>query len=292
MTKSQNAAEHNPNAPLTLVLTANGKTGRRVAERLEARGLPVRRGSRSAAIPFDWDAPETWEPALEGVRRVYLVFTPDLAVPAAPPAIRAFTQLAATVGVERIVLLSGRGEEEAQRCERIVQQSGIPWTVVRASWFNQNFDESFFHDLVMSGTVALPTGTVAEPFIDANDIADVAVAALTEVGHEGEVYEVTGPELLTFPEVIGILAEASGRPIRFEAVSRETFLADLEGAGLPPAYIELVDYLFTHVLDGRNAQLADGVRRALGREPKSFAAYARDVAATGAWDPAAHAAEA
>ena len=172
-------------AGLTLVLAATGKTGRRVADRLEAQGRPVRRGSRSAAIPFDWDDATTWAPALEGVEAAYVVYIPDLAVPAAPPAIRAFTELALEAGVRRLVLLSGRGEEEAQRCERIVQESGLDWTIVRASWFAQNFSEGAFHDLVLAGEVALPAGDVQEPFIDVDDIADVVVAALTEYGHVG-----------------------------------------------------------------------------------------------------------
>ena len=112
---------------LTLVLTASGKTGRRVAERLEARGVPIRRGSRSGEIPFDWNDPATWEPALDGVKAAYVVYTPDLAVPAAPPAIRDFTKAPYGASAKRPDIISGRGEEEAQRCERIVQESGLTW---------------------------------------------------------------------------------------------------------------------------------------------------------------------
>lgn len=269
--------------PLTLVLTASGKTGRRVADRLEQRGVPIRRGSRSASIPFDWDDPKTWEPVLDGVDAAYVVYTPDLAVPAAPTAIRGFTELAVRSGVRRLVLLSGRGEDEAQHCERIVQESGVDSTIVRASWFCQNFSEGPFHDLIVGGEVALPAGGVAEPFIDADDIADVAVAALTEDGHAGQVYEVTGPHLLTFAEAVTEIAEASGRKIRYVKIPNETFAAGLAQSGVPAEYIELLNYLFTTVLDGRNAHLTDGVARALGRAPRDFSEYARDVAATGVW---------
>jgi uncharacterized protein YbjT (DUF2867 family) len=276
--------------PLTLVLAATGKTGRRVADRLEARGLPVRRGSRSAAIPFDWDDPSTWEPALAGVERVYVVYTPDLAVPAAPAAIQAFCALAVRLGVRRFVLLSGRGEEAAQQCERIVLDtaaaSALDATVVRASWFDQNFNEGPFAELVLSGTVALPAGDVLEPFVDIDDVADVAVAALTENGHAGEVYEVTGPELLTFADAVARIAAASGRPIEYVQIPIEAFTAELAGAGLPPAMVGLLEYLFTTVLDGHNAYVTDGVQRALGRAPRDFEAYARDVAATSTWAPA------
>ena len=269
---------------LTLVLTASGKTGRRVADGLEAKGVPIRRGSRSGEIPFEWNDATTWEPALAGVQAAYVVYTPDLAVPAAPPAITDFTRLAVRNGVKKLVLLSGRGEEEAQRCERIVQESGLDWTIVRASWFNQNFSEGPFLDLVVAGEVALPAGSVREPFIDADDIAEVAVTALTEDGHAGQVYEVTGPRLLTFAEAIAEIAEATGRPIRYVQIPEEAFVAGLTQAGLPPDYIELLKYLFTTVLDGRNERLNDGVQRALGRAPRDFREYAREVAATGLWN--------
>jgi len=270
----------------TLVIAATGKTGRRVADRLEARGLPVRRGSRSGGTRFDWDDRATWGPALDGVGAAYVVYSPDLAVPAAPDAIAAFTELARAKGVRRLVLLSGRGEEEARRCERIVQASGLEWTVVRASWFAQNFDEGAFAEAVLAGEVALPAGDVLEPFVDVDDVADVAVAALTEDGHAGEVYEVTGPRPMTFAEAVREIGAASGRDVRYARISRDAFRAELERAGLPEGAIELLDYLFTTVLDGRNASAADGVQRALGRPARDFRTYARDAAAGGAWSPA------
>ncbi len=283
----QHTKTQTTDAPLTLVLTASGKTGRRVADRLEGRGVPIRRGSRTAAIPFDWDDQSTWGPALAGVEAVYVVYTPDLAVPSAPGAIRDFTELAARAGVQRLVLLSGRGEEEAQRCERIVQDSGLDWTIVRASWFSQNFSEGAFHNLVVGGEVALPAGDVAEPFVDVDDIADVVVAALTDVGHTGQVYEVTGPRLMTFAEAIGEIAEASGHDVRFVQIPHEAFAAGLAEAGLPADHVELLMYLFTTVLDGRNAHVMDGVERALDRAPRDFREYAERVAATGVWSGAA-----
>jgi len=276
----------------TLVIAATGKTGRRVADLLERSGRPVRRGSRSAEIPFDWDDPTTWGPALEGVEAAYVVYSPDLAVPEAPAAIEAFTALAREKGVRRLVLLSGRGEEEAQRCEGIVQRSGLEWTVVRASWFAQNFDEGAFLPMVLGGQIALPAGDVGEPFIDIDDIADVAFAALTdETGrHAGQVYEVTGPRLMTFADAAREIAEAAGREVEFTRVPREAFLEELKGAGLPGDAVGLLDYLFTTVLDGRNEHVADGVERALGRPARDFRDYARAAAARGVWAAPAHAA--
>lgn len=272
------------NLPTTLVIAATGKTGRRVAERLEAQGRPVRRGSRSSSTRFDWDDRSTWAPALEGVDAAYVVFSPDLAVPGAPAAIEAFTKLAKEKGVQRLVLLSGRGEEEAQRCEEIVQASGLEWTILRSSWFAQNFDEGDFLEPVLSGAVTLPVGDVGEPFIDIEDIAEIAVAALIEDRHVGEVYDVTGPRLLTFTEAVAEIAEASGREVQYVQVPGDAFKAGLIDAGLPTGHIELLDYLFTSVLDGRNASVTDDVQRALGRPAGDFRNYAQRVAATGVWN--------
>lgn len=266
-----------------LVIAANGKTGRRVADRLEAAGREVRRASRSGDVRFDWNDRSTWRDAVAGVDAAYVVYSPDLAVPEAPAAIAAFTKLSRQLGVRRLVLLSGRGEEEAQRCEGIVQRSGLEWTVVRASWFAQNFDEGAFAELVAAGEVALPAGDVLEPFVDVDDIADVAVAALTQDAHHGEVYEVTGPRLMTFADAVADIARAAGREVRYVTIPRAAFLEGLERAGLPAAQIGLLDYLFSTVLDGRNASLADGVQRALGRAPRDLRDYARDAAANGAW---------
>jgi uncharacterized protein YbjT (DUF2867 family) len=270
----------------TLVLGGTGKTGRRVAERLAARGLPVRLGSRSANPPFDWVDESTWTPALRGVAAVYITYFPDLAVPGAVEAVRALTDLAAESGVGRLVLLSGRGEEEAQRAEQVVQASGVDWTIVRCSWFSQNFSENYLLEPILAGEVVLPAGDVPEPFVDADDIADVAVAALTEEGHAGQLYELTGPRLLTFAQAIAEISEAAGRDIRFVPVSVDEYAAAMAELGVPAEFEWLLTYLFREVLDGRNAYLADGVRRALGRQPREFADYAREAAASGVWDNA------
>ena len=269
---------------LTLVIGGTGKTGRRVAERLAARGVPTRIGSRSSELPFDWEKEATWGPALQNVVSVYVTYFPDLVVPAALDDIRAFSKLAVESGVKRLVLLSGRGEDEAQRCERLVQESGAEWTIVRASWFAQNFSEAFLLEPLLGGVLALPAGSVGEPFVDAEDIADVAVAALTEDGHSGQLYEVTGPRLLTFAEAVAEIAKATGRDISYVQISNEEFSSQMAEHGVPEDVIGLITYLFDTVLDGRNSSMTDGVQRALGRPPRDFADYARDTAATGIWN--------
>jgi uncharacterized protein YbjT (DUF2867 family) len=268
-----------------LVLGGTGKTGRRVVERLTARGVPTRVGARSGEPPFDWDDRDTWAPVLHGVGSVYVQHYLD-ALPGAAEILGSFAELAVANGIPRLVHLSGRGEAEAELAEQAVREAGAEVTTLRSTWFSQNFSESYFLDGLLAGELALPAGNTPEPFVDADDIADVAVAALTEDGHVGEVYELTGPRLLTFADAVGEIARATSREIRYVPASIEDFAAALDEQAVPGEWIELLVYLFQEVLDGRNAHLADGVQRALGREPRDFADYARDTAATGVWNPA------
>ena len=271
----------------TLVLGGTGKTGRRVVQRLTAHGVPARAGSRSGQPPFDWEEPSTWAPALDGVGSVYISYYPDIAAPGAVQVVGSFAELAVHSGARRLVLLAGRGEPESESAEQAVRDSGADLTILRSTWFSQNFSEDYLLEPVLAGEVALPAGDTPEPFIDADDIADVAVAALTEDGHVGRLYELTGPRLLTFAEAVHEIAEATGREIRYVPVSIDEYATAATGQGVPDEVIDILTYLFGEVLDGRNAHLADGVQRALGREPRDFADYARTAAATGVWSPSA-----
>ncbi|WP_126631892.1 NmrA family NAD(P)-binding protein [Dictyobacter alpinus] len=269
---------------LVLVLGGTGKTGRRVVEQLRVRGVPTRVGSRAHDPAFDWADQTTWDGVLRDVKSVYVSFYPDLAAPGAVEAVQTFANKAVAHGVRHLVLLSGRGEQEAQLCEQVIQAAGVDWTVVRASWFNQNFSEGMMRETVLSGEVALPVGDMGEPFVDADDIAAVAVAALTEAGHAGQLYEVTGPRLLTFAKAMQEISRFSGRTVRFMTISAEQYASLLREYGVPQEEIAQLIYLFTEVLDGRNAHLTDGVQRALGRPPRDFADFARVAAAAGAWN--------
>ena len=267
-----------------LVLGANGKTGRRVASGLRERGIEVRAGSRSGNPPFDWERPDTWAPVLEGVGAAYISYYPDLAMPGAVQTTASFAELAVERGVRRLVLLAGRGEPEAEEAEGAVRDSGADLTILRSTWFAQNFSEDYMRDHVLSGVVALPAGDTPEPFIDADDIADVAVAALTDRRHIGELYELTGPRPLTFADAVDEISRAMGREITYAPISVEEHAAAAREHGVPAEVVEFLTYLFTTVLDGRNSQVTDGVQRALGREPRDFADFARRTAATGVWD--------
>ncbi|MFQ6538700.1 MULTISPECIES: NAD(P)H-binding protein [Aphanothece] len=265
-----------------LVIGASGKTGRRVTDRLVAQGRRVRPVSRSTQPRFDWQDPSTWSPCLDGIAAVYITYFPDLALPGAAETVDAFARLAVARGVRRLVLLSGRGEAGAQRAERYLQNSGADWTIVRCAFFNQNFDENFA-DSVRHGVLGMPAGDTAEPFVDADDIADVVVAALTDDRHIGEIYELTGPRLLTLAEAAQELGAAIGREVRYVPLSAEEFGAELGAHGMPAADATHLATLLSEVLDGRSSHTADGVWRALGRPARDFADYAKDTAETGAW---------
>ncbi len=235
----------------------------------------MRIGSRSGEPPFDWEDRSTWAPALDGVGAVYLSYYPDIAIPGAVDAVGAFAELAVRSGARRIVLLSGRGEPEAERAEQAVRATGAELTVLRSTWFMQNFSEDYMLEHVLSGEIRLPGGDVPTPFLDVDDLADIAVAALTDDRHIGRLYELTGPHSLTFDDVAAIISAASGRTIRYVPVTLEQHADELRGHDVPEDVVELLTYLFDEVVDGRNADTTDGVREALGREPRDFALVRR-----------------
>lgn len=268
-----------------LVLGGNGKTGRRVAALLETqKDVEVRIGSRSATIPFDWEKPETWLNATQDIDIVYITFQPDLAVPTAPEIIQKFTILATQNGVQKMVLLSGRGEKEAQVCEEIVKATAKNWTIVRASWFNQNFSESIFLEPISAGFVALPQADVLEPFTDADDIAEVVTEALLNEKHNGKTYELTGPRLLNFEQAVSEIAKITKREIIFQAVELDDYVKMLREYQVPEDEIWLVNYLFTEVLDGRNSYTTNDIEKVLGRKAIDFTEYVLKTSQTGIWN--------
>ncbi|MGB5835085.1 MAG: NAD(P)H-binding protein [Thiohalocapsa sp.] len=266
----------------TLVVGAYGKTGRRVLARLTAAGMRARRASRSAETRIDWNDRSTWRPALTDVNAAYLTYAPDLAFPGAADTVGAFAELAVAQGVRRLILLSGRGEAGARNAEQRLQASGADWTILRCAFFNQNFSETFV-DTIRAGTLSLPGGDTAEPFVDAEDIADVAFAALTDDRHIGQLYELTGPRLLTLHEVASELSEVLGRSVRYRPVKASGYAKELVALGLPGEEASALAELIAEVLDGRNAYVTDGVQRALGRAPRDFGEYVQHTLPSGIW---------
>ena len=270
------------NSPI-LIIGKNAKTGLRVDQRLRALGLATRAVSRSTKPAFDWEDPATWPGALTGTESAYVTFYPDLAVPGAEQTIRDFIEVARDCGLRHLVLLSGRGEQGAQRAEAALMNSGLDWNVVRANWFMQNFSEGFMIEGILSGNLALPAGDIAEPFIDIDDIADVAVAALTREELRNRLFEVSGPRALTFAQCAAEISRAAGYPVNFTQISIDEFLDALRQQGLPESMLWLMNELFTVVFDGRNAQPASGVEEALGRPATDFSEYLDKVVASGVW---------
>ena len=269
-----------------LIIGGTGKTGRKVVANLEDQGHNVRIGSRSAVPSFEWEDPSNWMDVLKDIDKMYVVFYPDLAVPGAYEAIQRITMVAKAVGVKKAVLLAGKGEKEAERCEDLIATSGLDYTLVRASWFNQNFSESFFVEPVLSGEVALPMPEAQIPFVDTDDIADVVTAALNGDQHNGKTYEVTGPRKITFAEAIAEISKATGRSISYHPITLKEYTESMKMAGLPADYIWLFEYLFREVLGNPNNQvISNDVERVLGREAKDFSEFAAETAKTGVWDP-------
>lgn len=272
--------------PPILVIGATGKTGRRIVDRLNARQIDVRPASRQSPIPFDWQRRETWAAALAGVEAAYVSYYPDLAAPEAPDDIAAFVEAARTAGLQQLVLLTGRGESHAQRCEKIVEDSGLGYTLLRATFFAQNFSDGVLLDQVRGGLVSMPAGEVGEPFVDIDDIADVAVEALLDPRHDGKLYELTGPRLLSFGEATTAIGAAAGREVGYAAVSLAEFHAGVTEA-MGPEVADLFTNIAAEIFDGRNASVASGVEAALGRPARDFAAYCKAAAETGVWSEAA-----
>jgi uncharacterized protein YbjT (DUF2867 family) len=270
------------NKPI-LIIGKHGKTGHRVNQRLMAMGLKTRAVSRSADLPFDWEDRKTWSAALNGVASAYVTYQPDLAIPQAAADIKAFITLAKQTGLEHIVLLSGRGEIGAQKAEEIVQSSGLNWNIVRASWFFQNFSESFMLDGILSGELVLPAGDTLEPFVDAEDIVEVVTATLTKQQHRNRVYELTGPRAMSFSDCMNEVSKVLERPVKYTQVPVDAYINALKEQGIPKQIQWLLRELFTEVLDGRNSQVQNGIKEVLGRTATDFSVYAKRTVDSGCW---------
>jgi uncharacterized protein YbjT (DUF2867 family) len=269
-----------------LVLGGTGKTGNRLTRLLVAAGATARPGSRTPAPPttgvqpvrFDWYDDSTWAAALDGVTGVYLV-PPALRMDH-PPLLGRLAEQALAAGAQRLVLLSARGVDAGPdnpliAAERAVTSvAGDRLTVVRPTWFMQNFTESFFADGVAAGTLVAPTGDGAEPFVDVEDIAAVAAAALLDDGHGGRTYELSGPTALTFAEAAALLSARAGHEVRHVDLPVADWVAGSEANGLPPEYAGMLGALFGVIRDGHDARLSSGVQDALGRPATSLEDWA------------------
>jgi uncharacterized protein YbjT (DUF2867 family) len=286
--------QHHPlsSPPTRIVVTGGtGKVGRRVVRRLRDTGHDVLAVSRSTDPSLDWDDPSTFPPVLAGAEAVFVGYAPDIAFPAAAAALAGLADAAVAAGARRFVVLSGRGEPEAEPAERAVcdvaAAVGGECTVLRCAWFAQNFSEHFLLDGVLDGVVALPAGSVREPFVDLDDVADVAVDALLGAPWSGRTLDLTGPELLSFADVATVLTRAIGRPVAYVPCTVHEYVEGAVAAGAPRDEIEPLADLFARVLDGHNSTVSPDLGAVLGRAPGRFADYVARTVRSGVWDVAA-----
>ncbi|GAB2638045.1 NAD(P)H-binding protein [Kribbella swartbergensis] len=274
-----------------LILGGKGKTGRRVAEQLEARGVPYRLASRSSAQRFDWYDDSTWSATVAGADTAYL------APPVGPTGLAQagrFVKQAASEGLRRVVLLSGRGVgspgrdfavyEGSVALEDAVKASGADWTIIQPAWFAQGFSEDFLRYHVLAGEIRVSAGTGGEAWIDTDDVGDVMTAVLLDEAYTGATLALSGPRYLTMTEVAAELSAATGRPIGYVDLEPDEHVTELVGQGLDREDAEAVRDLFAVIRNHRSEYVSDGVQQVLGREPRDFADWARETAKTGIWE--------
>lgn len=270
-----------------LVLGATGKTRRRLVPRLRMRGVPVRATSRSSATASDWSEPAGWDEALRDIEAVYVV------PPAVAGPVHEFVDRAGAAGVRRLVLQSGHAADswgdsafgrDMLSAENAVRGGPLEWTVLRPANFDQNFDEELHHAPLLAGGLALPVGDVPEPFIDIEDVADVAALVPTEPGrHADAVYELTAPRSLTFAEAVELIASASGLPLTYRQISPSEYTETLMQQGLDEATAGTVAAMFEVLGRGVLADTSDQVATLLGRPPRTFEDYVVRAASASAW---------
>jgi uncharacterized protein YbjT (DUF2867 family) len=273
-----------------LILSGKGKTGRRVVEQLEARGMPYRLASRSSAQRFDWYDDSTWSATIAGAETAYLA--PPVGPTGLTQACR-FIKQAASEGLRRVVLLSGRGVGSPGRdfavydgqlaVEDAVKASGADWTIVQPAWFAQGFSEDFLRYHVLDGEIRVSAGDGGEAWIDTNDVGDVMTAVLLDEAHTGATYAISGPRYLTMTEVAAELSAATGRPINYVDLEPQAHVAELVDQGLDQEDAEAVRDLFAVIRNHRSEYVSDGVQQVLGRPPRDFTDWARETATTGIW---------
>ena len=272
---------------LILVIGATGKTGKRVASNLIEKGVPVRDVSRSSVLRFDWGDASTWAPALEGVHAVYLVH-PGLGFPGATEQVEAFASAAAAAGVKKVVMAStpddGSEFSQAMRAaETHIVKAGLGLTSLRLRWFFQNFSEDFLLEPVRSGELRLPAGDGNEAFVDADDIAEVAVAALTDDRHLGLNYDLTGPRALSFADIAQEISAGSNHTLSYVAVDSVTYVAEQIAQQVPEEWAYSFAGLYQDIASGKLAQVSSDIETVLGKPARDFSGFVAAMAQSGVW---------
>ena len=267
-----------------LVLGASGTVGRPLVKGLIARGEAVKAASRlgqpvegAQGTPFDFGKPQTYDAALDGVNRAY-VLMPDgyLNVQAL---LLPFTQAAASRKV-KVVFQSviGVDADDAipyRQVEIALENAGTPYVILRPNWFSDNF-HTFWKQGLDHGQIALPAAEGKTSFIDARDIADSAIAALTSSAFDGKAFNLNGPEALTYAEAAQILSEVVSKPLRYTATSDEAFIEMLKSGGVPADYAAFMASIFYPVRAGWTGAVTEDVATLTGKRPRTLKAYAQD----------------
>lgn len=286
--------------PLSLVTGATGTTGKLVIKELLQRpGIRVRAAVRSLekartllppgveVVQMDYRQPQTVSAAMQGVTRLFLL-TPGGSEQVEQ--VWVAVESARAAGVERIVRLGSLQAQDSgpttqverwcQMTEQMVARSGIPWTFLRPTWFDQDFTELYFAPQVRSGLLLAPLGEGRAAWVDCRDVAAVAAVALTEPAHEGQAYTLTGPEVIGLPEIMATLSRVAGRRIRYydaPELPQRLFVRYI--LGFPVRDVDAMLELTAKLRNGYLKHLTNDVERVLGRRPLSFEQFAQEHAA-------------
>jgi ergot alkaloid biosynthesis protein len=273
---------------LILVTGGTGKTGRRLVSELRGKGVECRVASRGATVaegerPFDWTLPESWDGALEGVSTAYLVAPSAVGEPA--PVMIDFLRRAQKRGVSRFVLLSAAplpaGGPAMGQVHLWLKENAAEWTVLRPSWFMQNFSEGqHLASIQDEDGIYSATEDGRVPFVSADDIATAAMAVLTSEDPFNSDFILTGDRPLSYDEVAERIGMAVGRRISHRRLSSDELAARYRLLGLPPVYAEKLAAMDRAIAEGAEDRTTDSVKFLLGRPPISFDDFVEASAAS------------
>jgi uncharacterized protein YbjT (DUF2867 family) len=274
-----------------LVIGASSKVGTALVELLSEAGEGVKAASRTELsglgsnaehVTFDYDNSGTWDGALEGVDRVFLMARPmDIE---ADQVVNPFVDKAVAAGVRRIVIMTALGVDASddiplRKAELHLQSKSVEHVILRPTWFDQNFSAGFIGDSIRTaGGFYLPAEDAKVGFIDARDIAAVAVKALTEDGHAGKAYPLTGGQALTHTDAASIISDAAGKEITYTSVPEDDARKGMLEQGWPEPAVDYMLMLFSSIRAGAASNTTDTVQQVLGRAPISFEQFAQDNA--------------
>ena len=279
---------------MILVTGATGTIGSSTVKALKAKGARFKVAVRSPekardlgveTVAFDWDKPETFGPALQGVEKLFML-TPT--TDKQDEHAKSLVDAAKKAGVKHIVKLSVIGADNEPGImfgrahlagEKAIKASGIAWTMLRPTFFSENFITFYGVDPKKDSTVYLPHGQGKTVWVDPRDVGEVAAAVLTTPGHEGKTYELTGPEALDNHQVLAIFSQALGHKYNYVDVPEAAAIKGMTDMGMPKAMVDGMMELNNIIKQGWAAAPGNGVKEVLGRPARTVKDFATDYAA-------------